>query len=51
MNLKTMAHICSLNGDMDEVTVLEKTGKNQYKLTIAGWNAPRFSIIAIFLTM
>ncbi len=36
MNIKTMAHICSLNGDMDEVTVLEKTGENEYIVDYRG---------------
>ena len=36
MNLKTMAHICSLNGDMDEVTILEKTGENEYIVDYRG---------------
>lgn len=36
MDLKTMAHICSLNGDMDEVTVLEKTDENEYIVDYRG---------------
>ena len=27
---KTQAHIHSLNGEMDEITVLEETGNNEY---------------------
>ena len=36
INLKTMAHICSLNEDMYEITVLEKTGENKYIVDYRG---------------
>ena len=30
MRYKAMAHINSLNGELDEITVLEKIGDNDY---------------------
>ena len=33
---KTQAHICSLDGAMDEITVLEKTGENGYVVDYRG---------------
>ena len=33
---KTQAHIYSLDGKMDEITVLEKTGDNQYLVDYCG---------------
>lgn len=36
MNNKVMAHINSLNGEMDEITVLEKVGDNDYIVDYKG---------------
>ena len=33
---KTQAHICSLDGAMDEITVLEKTGENEFVVDYRG---------------
>ncbi len=33
---KTMAHINSLKGEMDEITVLEKVGENDYIVDYKG---------------
>lgn len=33
---KTQAHIHSLNGEMDEITVLEETGNNEYLVDYRG---------------
>ena len=33
---KTMAHINSLNGELDEITVLEKIGDNDYVVDYKG---------------
>ena len=35
-SFKTQAHIYSLDGEMDEITVLEKTGDNQYLVDYRG---------------
>lgn len=36
MNIKTKAHIHSLNGEMDEITVLEDKGNNLYIVDYRG---------------
>lgn len=36
MNIKTKAHIHSLNGQMDEITVLEDKGNNRYIVDYRG---------------
>lgn len=36
MKNKVMAHINSLNGEMDEITVLEKVGDNDYIVDYKG---------------
>ena len=33
---KAYAHIYSLNGEMDEITVLEETGNNEYPVDYRG---------------
>ena len=35
-SFKTQAHIYSLNGEMDEITVLEETGNNEYLVDYRG---------------
>lgn len=36
VHFKTLAHIHSLNGDMDEITVLNKVGDNDYIIDYKG---------------
>ena len=36
MNYKVMAHIHSLNGEKDEITVLKKIGDNDYMVDYRG---------------